>query len=526
MNKTTIRTKVYDAVTALVALPVSLLSPGRAAMYRHYRNMYRTFVAGELTGANQNFSPVSKSADAEIKRGLKTIIGRCRDQAQNNPYITGNIRRITNNVVRRGIRPQFQFRNNEDKLDTNTNRKWEKLFTRWGRYSSVDGHDSYWSQQKLGLAHMWFDGEFFIHRVWDTSIPGVVPLRLELLERDHLDTSIDGVLDNGNIARQGIEQDPETGKAIAFYLFPNHPGDYQQSAFMQDARRIPAEDIIHVYEKQRISQSMGVPWIVSIVMEAFDLEDYRSFERIGAKLAAAFGIFVKTNYPDMGSPGLGVQSGSTATTPGEWPTNWDSMPDYIEPGRIQTLPYGTDISMASHNRPGNQYEPYVKESRRSQSVGLGMSYEASANDYSDASYSSARSGSLEERLSYQGQQMFMEEKMCDKVVAWFIEAAWIAGLNPSPMPNFRFDPYPYLESVSHQAPGWTWVDPLKDGKASELKIEQVLSTRRREAAAQGHDWEELLTDAMDEETKLTPLLVLRAENQRLMEAANATDTVQ
>jgi len=522
IKKTGFRTKVYDAVTALVSLPISIFSPGRSAMYRHYRQMYRTFIAGELTGPNQNFRPGSRSADAEIKRGLKTILGRCRDQAQNNPSIAGNIRRIANNVIRSGIRPQFQFRDSEDKLDTNINRAWEKLFMRWARYSDVAGHDSFWAQQRLALSHMWIDGEYFIHRVWDTSIPGVVPLRLELLERDHLNTSIDGELDNGNIARQGVEQDPVSGKPIAYHLFPNHPGDYQYGSLVQDSRRILAEDIIHVFERQRISQSLGVPWIVSIVMEAFDLEDYRSFERIGAKLAAAFGIFVKTNYPDLGGPGLGVQPGAENS---EWPTSWKDMPDYIEPGRIQTLPYGTDIAIASHNRPGNQYEPYVKESRRTQSVGLGMSYEASANDYSDASYSSTRSGALEERLSYQGQQFFIDEKMNDKVAAWFIEAAWMAGLNPMPMPGFRFDPYPYLEAVQHQDPGWSWVDPYKDGQGSKLKIDNFLSTYRREAAAQGVDFDEMLVDAIDLEEKLTPLYEARAKNKKILEAISAKETV-
>lgn len=524
-GKKSLRTRIYDAFTSMVALPVSLLSPGRAAMYRHHRNLYRTYVAGDLTGPNRNFRPVAKSADADIKRGIKTIVARCRDQAQNNPFIAGNIRRICINVVRRGIRPQFQFRDQDGRLDAGVNQKWEQLFGRWARYAAMAGQDSYWSLQRLGLAHLWFDGEFFIHRVWDTSITGVVPLRLELLERDHRDTSVDGELDNGNIARQGIELDPNTGMAVAYHLFREHPGDYQYGSRMQDSVRIPADDIIHVYEKQRISQSSGVPWIVAIVMEAFDLEDYRSFERIGAKLAAAFGIFVKSSYPDIG-PGFGIQPGANGSEGSGWPTSWDDMPDYIEPGRIQGLPYGTDVAIASHNRPGNQYAPYVRESRQTQSVGMGMSYEAAANDYAGASYSSARAGSLEERLSYQGQQFLLGEKMNDQIAAWFIEAAWMAGLNPSPMHNFRFDPYPYLEAVNHNNPGWTWVDPLKDGKASELKIENTLSSRRREAAGQGYDWDELVDELTDEELKLARLYELRAKNKQLMEMPSATNTVQ
>ena len=158
-------------------------------------------------------------------------------------------------------------------------------------------------------------------------------------------------------------------------------------------------------------------------------------------------------------------------TQSEWPTTWANMPDYIEPGRIQSIPFGTAIVFPGNNRPGPQYEPFVKESRRQQSVGLGMSYEAYANDYTAASFSSVRSGSLEERLSYQGMQFFIDEDMNQQINAWFIEAAWMAGINPTPMPDFRFDPYPYIEAVQPQNPGWSWVSPRDDAQASNLKIE-------------------------------------------------------
>lgn len=514
-----ISTKMYNAVTALVANIRAIRNPYGAAQYREQRNAYRTYVAGETGGANQNFLPKPRSADADIKRGIKTIVGRCRDQAQNNPNIVGAIRRICNNAVRNGILPQFLFEDRTGKRDRKANRAWEKLFMRWANYSDVTGHDSYWAQQRLGLRHMWVDGGFFIHRMYDTSIPGVVPLRLEFLERDHLDTTIDGELDNGNVARQGKELNPETGKVEAYWLYPTHPGDYQYRAAAQQSVRIPAEDIIDVYERERISQNHAVPWLVSIVMEAFDLEDYRSYERIGAKLAAAFGVFVKTNYPDLGTPGIGVQPGPTGAV--ESPTTYGDLPDYIEPGRIQTLPHGTDISIASHNRPGNQYEPYVKESRRTQSVGTGMSYEAFANDYTDASYSSARSGSLEERLSYGGMQFFINEKINAEVTAWFVEAAWLAGLNPMPMPNFRFNPWPYLEAVMFQNPGWLWVDPQKDGNGAKIRVHDLFSsTYRREAAAQGFDLEELLAEALEDEELLTTLYEARARNQAILTGIN------
>lgn len=478
----------------------------------------RSFVAGDLTGANQNFRPRRRSADADIRRGLSTIVSRCRDQAQNNPSIRGAIKRIANNCIRRGIRPQFQFRDRAGVLSSATNSAWERLFGRWARHADLTGRLSLWRMQRLVLAHMWSDGGCLIHRVWDDSIPGIPPLRLELLEVDHMDTTVDGRLPSGNLARAGKEYDGR-GRCVAYHLFPTHPHDYQGEVSLRSVR-YPATDIIDIYDPERISQTMALPWLVAVVMESFNLEEYRDYVKIAAKLEAAFSLFVKSSFPDMGTPGIGLQQVPGQAAPSDWPTSWNDMPDYIEPGRIQTLPYGTDIVAAGHSRPGQQYDPFVKESRRTQSVGLGMSYEAYANDHSDASYSSTRSGALEERLSYGGMQQFLNETANDRITAWFIEAAWMAGLNPAPMPGFAADPWPWLEAVVQQDPGWTWVDPLKDGQASKIKIEQVLSTRRREAAQQGNDFDELLAESEEEERKLGELYRLRAENARLLAVIN------
>lgn len=485
----------------------------------------RGYVAGDISGANQNFRPRRSSADADVRRGMRVVVDRCRDQAINNPSIRGAIRRIVNNVVRDGIAPQFLFRNSQGKLNSGVNKKWSALFLRWAAYAGLNRRQSIWSIQRLGLSQMWSDGEFYIHRSYDTSIPGIPPLRLELIERDMLDLSVDGELENGNIARQGKELDSSTGVFVAYHFLGTHPGDYQFRA-KQTKRRILADDIIDVFEADRISQTMGMAWLAAVVMESFDLEDYRAYERIGAKLAAAFGVFVKNNNPGALNPLSGIGAAPGTSLDGEWPVNWGKgMPDYIEPGRIQALPWNTDIVIASHSRPGTQYEPYTKESRRTQSTGLGMSYEAFANDYTDASYSSARSGSLEERLSYKGMQFFLSERMLDQIVRWFIESSWISGVAPHRMSDFSINPYPHLESFVQLNPGWLWVDPRNDTQASAQRIEKVLSSHQREMLPQGASFDDVLEEAMDEETKLTPLYELRAKNARLLaESTNQGNT--
>lgn len=83
---------------------------------------------------------------------------------------------------------------------------------------------------------------------------------------------------------------------------------------------------------------------------------------------------------------------------------------------------------------------------------------------------------LEKRLGYQGQQLFLNEKMNDRINAWFIEAAWMAGMAP-PMPGYAADPLQYHDIHAHQDPGWTWVGPRNDPQAVKILVEETLDTR-------------------------------------------------
>lgn len=492
--------RAYNAVTGLVAGAINVFSPARACAYRHGREVYRTYAAGEPGGPNQAWLPRRRSADADIRRAHKRILPRARDLAQNSSYISGAIERIINNAVRSGIRPQARIRKTNGEGNESANRALEALWRDWAPHASLSGELTVYAIQRLALRHDIIDGEVLVHRVYDDSIPGVVPLRLEVLECDHLDATVDGVLPNGNIARRGIELDPATGRPVAYHLLPYHPGDCLIHVRRADSVRVPAADIIHLYDKKRASQTRGVTRLAAIVMESYDLSEYKAAERIGARLAAAFGVFVKSTMPEF-APGIGVPE-----------TGVSELPDYIEPGRIQGLPYGTEIQVASHNRPGTQYEPYVRDSVRSMSVGAGISYEAFSNDYTNASYSSARSASLEERIFYRGLQQYLNDRLNRRIWAWFLEAAWLAGLAPR-LPGFADDPRRYSEAVSWQAPGWTWQDPLKDSKAAESAINLATTTRSKIAAQQGEDWDEILEAAIREEEKLSRLYELRRKNQ-------------
>jgi len=74
------------------------------------------------------------------------------------------------------------------------------------------------------------------------------------------------------------------GRPVAYYIYPGHPSDIGGSLLRE---RIPAEDIIHLYDVERVSQTRGVTWFHAVMMQLRMLEGYIEAELVAARTGAA-----------------------------------------------------------------------------------------------------------------------------------------------------------------------------------------------------------------------------------------------
>lgn len=468
--------KMYGAITGAVSQLIGTVAPGAAMNYIRRRSALAGYAAASRSGPNKAWRPSNQSADQLIKSDHKMLRARARSLARDSSHVSGALRKITNNVVFKGIHPQARLKTQAGDLKDTQNDRAEYHFRRWAEAVGLR------EKEQLVLRHLWTDGELFAHWFFDPDLleQGIIPLGLELLECDHLDTSR-GSLSGGDAnIKQGIEYN-DRGRPVAYWLYPEHPGDSTWLS-MSGSKRYPAETITHIFIRERISQNRGVPWLTSIIMEMRDFSEYQNAERIAARLAAAFGIFVTIPYPEQFGSGVSPIGGDGETM------NADNLPDYLEPGRIQPLPPGMDIKAASYERPGQTYEPFTKTTLRGASTGAGMSYEAYSNDYTDASYASARSASLEERRGYQVQQSFLLRMLHQQAWDRLFELNQLS----------RTDSLPRFIPVVWQVPGWPWVDPDKDSKAAERDIKNGLNSRHKVCMERGSDYEEIIQDLQRE----------------------------
>ena len=481
--------RAFNITTKAISGLIGIVSPYRAARYEYARTIYRQFSqrgynAALRKGSDSGWHPMNKSADSEMRMDATRVLARARDLARNNEYISGAIETKVANILGPGISPQPIAKRKGGSVNKQFNDAAKDLFERWAFIAG------FYDVQEMALRHFMEDGEVIVklNMADDGITSGVPPLRLQPLECDQLAEYLDGVTINGNIIKRGVELD-QFHRVVAYHVLDYHPGEaYGWLGTMNPytARRIPADQLIHVFKRKRLSQTRGISPLAAIIPRMYDLGEYQDYEMVGAKLGAAFTIFRKTNFPDVYQPD--AISGATAGD------NVSKL-EYIEPGRIERLPPGEEIQVAENKRPGTNYDPFIRSNLRGASVGYGLSYESFSGDYTSSTWTSARTALLEERRKYRKEQQLLCDQFNNPVYRRFIEQAVLFGMLPAP--GFSTDRLLY-ETVKWHCPGWEWVDPQKEASASETELAIGLTTRQKILATRGEEFEDVLNQLAKE----------------------------
>ena len=461
---------------------VGAVAPGMALRMLANQSRLKSYLAASKSGANKGWIPTTKSADSILAQDRAMITARARDLVRNSSHVAGAIEKIVNNAIYTGIHPQAQFRQANGVLNDKKSDRIEAHFEAWAEAVA------FYDLQSLALRHELIDGECLVLMFLDDDLKarGLCPLNLEILEADYLDTTKDqDATKTENRIKGGIEFS-KRGKPVAYHILHQHPGESLH--YGMESRRIEAEWVIHLFRPERATQTRGVSRLASIIMEMRDFAEYQGSERIAARLAAAFGIFVESPYPEHGLMHPIMDDASQEAA--------DAIPKYLESGRIDVLPPGMKVSVAENRRPGSNYDAFSRTSLRGASAGAGLSYETFSNDYSTATYSSARAATLEERRGYRTMQAHLNRRLNGPIWSAFCRHLSVSGIM-----SLAGQPVP----VIWQNPGWPWVDPAKDGKAAELELSLGITTRRKLAAERGMDWDEVIEELAAEEAKIKAL---------------------
>lgn len=451
----------------------------------------------------------SGSADAELLWDLPRLRDRSRDLVQNDATAAGIIDAFITNVVGSGIRPQSRIdtaslrRPISDEQADEFQESAERVFTRWGRYSDAQHRlTSFWEIEALALRAVLVDGDVFAMplRIGRRSADGrrrPYSLAVQLIEAERVSTPA-GINQinptTGFEIRDGVEIN-KLGQPVGYWVRKTHPGDkFSTVAQMEQYDRVKAynsatglPNILHVYRELRPGQTRGAP-LSSPVQTLFkDHSDYMEAELVAARVSACYSAFVTKSDP------YSALIAKDANTKGQ------RLED-LEPGIVEYLAPGESISFGNPQRPGNTFAPFVEQIQRNIGASLGLPYEVVTKNYSRTNFSSARAALLDARRTFRGMQDWLAAQFCQPLYELLIDEAFSRRELPT-VANFLFarnrDAWTAARWIG---PGYGYVRPDQEVKASLEAIKGGLSTLSDECAALGRDWQDV-QDQLARETK-------------------------
>lgn len=426
----------------------------RRAQARAAASAVRSYDAAKRTRRTQGWVAGGTSANAEVLRDLPTLRARSRDLVRNNAHANRAVAIWTAHLVGAGLLPQCKH------ASPALARQAEELWQAWARQADAEG-GTVEGVMALAVRAMVEGGDALIRRVPVRPSAGAVPLRLAVLEGDHLSTVADRA--TGPRIVGGVEVD-ELGRRVAYHVLQSHPGDVSTTS--SAAIRVPASDATLLYLRQRPGQLRGVPWLSPVMLPLRDLDEWREAALVKAKVEACF------------SAAITRVDGDTAPI---MPSSTDrdgNRVEALEPGMMVYLQPGEDVRPIAPST-NTSFEPFALAQLLGIATGVGLTYDQITGDLRQANYSSLRAGKIEfRRLLEQIQFQTVIPMAAEPVWRWFVEAAMTAGLLPGN------DPAEY--AADWIPPRNEPIDPLKDVEADIQAVRAGFVPPR--AIVQGYGW--------------------------------------
>lgn len=175
-----------------------------------------------------------------------------------------------------------------------------------------------------------------------------------------------------------------------------------------------------------------------------------------------------------------TQSGNEYTGDGE--EDERTVINEAEPGLFEELPANvTDVKTFDPKTTTGVYEPFNRECMRGIGAAWGVQYHSLANDLTQVSFSSIRSGTLDERDNWMVLQVWFIENFMQPVFEEWLKMALLTKKI-----RLGVEQFDKLNTPMWKPKRWQWVDPYKDAQANVLLLEKLLKSRGAIIAEQSH----------------------------------------
>ena len=420
--------------------------------------LVRQYDAAAVGRRTQGWRRVSSDANAAIGPVAGRLRDVARDLVRNNPYAESALNTIVDHTVGGwGIVPSA----------TQTTPEARARWDAWANTVAcdVDGRHTFAGLQRLVQRTVVESGEAIVRRRRRRHEDGLpLPLQLQVLEPDFLDTTKDMALREGGRIVQGVEFDA-IGRRVAYWLFRDHPGGTTRTGLGDPSSRVPADDVLHIFRGVRPGQVRAVTWFAPVLLRFKDTDEFEDATLMKQKIAACLAVI--TSDVDGTGPALGTSSEDAPAI------------DELAPGMILNVPPGRSIDVV---QPPNvrEYADYMKTTLRAIAAGLGVTYEDLTGDYTELPFSAARMSRLRHfaRVNEWRWNLIIPQ-LCDPVWTWAMDAARLLGATDT------------IPAAEWTAPPLPMLDPDKEGLAYQRKVRSGLQSWSEAVRELGYEPEAL-----------------------------------
>ena len=424
------------------------------------------FAAADSDKNNSKWDKTPVPIGQVIDQKLSVLVARSRERISNDDYARGFVREVRKNVLgHKGITLQVRGKEPDGTLDVQGNAAVEAAFKKWGRRENctADGRLDWQRAKRVVINTVVGSGEIFVRIVegvaagpWGFAIQLFDPLRVPIgVNNDRLS--------NGNVIRHGIEMTP-FGRPVA-YLIETKAG-VVAGAFRHGGKefeRVPAGEIIHIYDQEHPEQFRGIPWNHTTLTRLRNLAGFEEASLVNARAGASKTMVLKAD-PEVFDAETNEDD------------EYEEPEIELETNSVIVLPPGYDPVNYSPDFPSASVAPFSKHMLRGAATGTGVAYNTFANDLEGVNFSSIRQGKLDERDGWKDIQEWFIESYCVAIYERWLAHSLLSGRvinsNGRPLPATRFDKFSEAE---WQARRWDWVDPLKEEKS----ITEAVSNMRK-----------------------------------------------
>lgn len=430
----------------------------------------------------------SNSALEDIERNIPKLRERSRDLYMGAPFATGALKTIRTNVVGSGLKLNSQIDYEYLGMTMEEADAWEskveREFELWADSVHCDAQrmNNFYELQQLAFIAQLMSGDSFVllPHMERPNLP--YDMRVQIIEADRVCNPDNiNILDNKIV--NGVEIDPR-GEVVAYHIAQRHPNSISlqkiEWARVRKFGKITGRpNVIHLMETERPEQRRGVPILAPVIESLKQLTRYSEAELMAAVVSGMYTVFIKSENPQDEVPGQFI-SGQDQLDDDDDNINYE-----LGNGAIVALGENESIQESNPGRPNVAFDGFVMSICRQVGAALELPYELLIKHFS-ASYSASRASLLEAWKMFKMRRTWLSNDFCQPIYEEFLAEA--IAKERIYAPGFFTDPVARKAycTAEWNGPSQGQLDPLKEVKAAQQRVENGFSTRTRETVELGN----------------------------------------